>query len=37
MMESFFVQDLGLVLVAKRCPQRPQAFQNEVNDGQALP
>ena len=29
---SFFLQDLGLALVAKTCPRRPQAF-NKVNNG----
>ena len=34
-MASFFVQDLGLALVAKTCPHRPQAFET-VHNGQAF-
>ena len=35
-MTSFFVQDLGLTLVARTCPRRPQAFK-KVNNGHAFP
>ena len=35
-MASFFVEDLGLALVAKTCTHRPQAIQ-KVNNGQAFP
>ena len=34
-MASFFVQDLGLALVAKTCPDRPQ--QSQDYNGQAFP
>ena len=33
---SFFVQDLGLALVSKTCPHRPQAFKT-VNIAEAFP
>ena len=32
---TFFAQDVGLALVVKTCPHRPQAFEN-VNNGQAF-
>ena len=35
-MSTFFALDLGLALVAKTCPYRPQAFK-KVNNGQAFP
>ena len=35
-MATFFALDLGLALVAKTCPYRPQAFK-KVNNGQAFP
>ena len=33
---QFFVQDLGLALMAKTCSHRPQAFK-KLNNGQAFP